>query len=117
MKIWCGGEHIFCPGKFSRDLPAGTGVQTGGVSKEIAALKSYMEDRSSVFTLIWYRSRGMVTQNFQSGKTPHRQRSDAVFLRADETPDDTNYVSPYAGIKSVIARRMIRTRRQTRQQP
>ncbi len=76
------------------------GVQKGGVSKEIAALKSYMEDP---------------LQRFYAYLVPQTWDGDAEFISLAKlhTTNEamqyffvltkTNYVSPYAGIKSVIA--------------
>ncbi|MEB5814052.1 hypothetical protein MXE68_26875, partial [Escherichia coli] len=80
------------------------GVQTGGVSKEIAALKSYMEDPLQRFYAYLVPQPWDGDAEFISlAKLHTANEAMQYFFVLTKTPDDTNYVSPYAGIKSVIA--------------
>lgn len=80
------------------------GVQKGGVSKEIAALKAYMEDPLLRFYAYLVPQPWDGDAEFISlAKLHTANEAMQYFFVLTKTPDDTNYVSPYAGIKSVIA--------------
>ncbi|HAX1742033.1 TPA: hypothetical protein JXS76_005010, partial [Escherichia coli] len=79
------------------------GVQKGGVSKEIAALKAYMEDPLLRFYAYLVPQPWDGDAEFISlAKLHTANEAMQYFFVLTKTPDDTNYVSPYAGIKSVI---------------
>ncbi|EGX5312414.1 hypothetical protein DPK98_24330 [Salmonella enterica subsp. enterica serovar Stanley] len=80
------------------------GVQKGGVSKEIAALKAYLEDPLKRFYAYlvpqaWDGNAEFITL----AKLHTANEAMQYFFVLTKTPSDTNYVSPYAGIKSIIA--------------
>lgn len=79
------------------------GVQKN-VSAEIAALKAYMEDPLKRFYAFlvpqpWDGNAEFITL----AKLYTANEAMQYFFVLTKTPDDTNYVSPYAGIKSIIA--------------
>lgn len=80
------------------------GVQKSGVSAEIAALKAYMEDPLKRFYAYlvpqtWDGNAEFITL----AKLYTANEAMQYFFVLTKTPGDTNYVSPYAGIKSIIA--------------
>jgi len=80
------------------------GVQKSGVSAEIAALKAYLEDPLKRFYAYlvpqaWDGNAEFITL----AKLYTANEAMQYFFVLTKTPPDTNYASPYAGIKSVIA--------------
>lgn len=80
------------------------GVQKSGVSDEIAALKAYLEDPLKRFYAYlvpqaWDGNAEFITL----AKLYTANEAMQYFFVLTKTPPDTNYISPYAGIKSIIA--------------
>lgn len=80
------------------------GVQKSGVSAEITALKAYLEDPLKRFYAYlvpqaWDGNAEFITL----AKLYTANEAMQYFFVLTKTPSDTNYVSPYAGIKSIIA--------------
>ncbi|ELY4543939.1 hypothetical protein SMZ81_002149 [Cronobacter sakazakii] len=80
------------------------GVQKTGVSGEVAALKAWMDDPLKRFYAYlvpqtWDGNADFITL----AKLYTANEAMQYFFVLTKTPDDTNYVSPYAGIKSIIA--------------
>ncbi|ECN6005589.1 hypothetical protein ZD68_06140 [Salmonella enterica subsp. enterica serovar Brandenburg] len=80
------------------------GVQKSGVSAEIAALKTWMEDPLKRFYAYlvpqaWDGNTDFITL----AKLYTANEAKQYFFVLTKTPPDTSYVSPYAGIKSIVA--------------
>ncbi|ECF2938609.1 hypothetical protein E2G14_06900 [Salmonella enterica subsp. enterica serovar Reading] len=80
------------------------GVQKSGVSAEIAALKTWMEDPLKRFYAYlvpqaWDGNSDFITL----AKLYTANEAKQYFFVLTKTPPDTSYVSPYAGIKSIVA--------------
>ncbi|EMH2075549.1 hypothetical protein NO938_002376 [Citrobacter freundii] len=80
------------------------GYQKDVVKTEVAALKLYMEEPLKRFYAYlvpetWKADTDFITLAMLYTANEAKQ----YFFVLEDTPDDTNYVTPYAGIKSIIA--------------
>jgi hypothetical protein len=80
------------------------GYQNDVVSKEVAALKDYIEDPLKRFYAYLVPEAWKADPDFITlAKLYTANEAMQYFFTLEDTPGDTNYVSPYAGIKSIIA--------------
>lgn len=79
-------------------------LPAGQVAAEVAALKSYIEDPLKRFYAYlvpesWKANEGFINL----AKLYTANEAMQYFFTLEDTPEDTNYVSPYSAIKSIIA--------------
>lgn len=76
----------------------------GRVAKEVAALKSYIEDPLKRFYAYLVPESWKANEDFINlAKLYTANEAMQYFFTLEDTPEDTNYVSPYSAIKSIIA--------------
>ena len=80
------------------------GFKGSNLKEEVSALKAYMEEPLKRFYayLVPYLWRGYA-DFITLAKLYTSNEAKQYFFVLEDTPDDTNYVTPYAGIKSIIA--------------
>ncbi|HFK8166074.1 TPA: hypothetical protein ACYSD8_003231 [Citrobacter freundii] len=80
------------------------GYQKDVVKTEVAALKLYMEEPLKRFYAYLVPETWKADTDFITlAKLYTANEAKQYFFVLEDTPDDTNYVTPYAGIKSIIA--------------
>lgn len=80
------------------------GYQTNGTKDAVAALKTYIEEPLKRFYAYLVPEDWKAESDFIAlAKLYTANTAKQYFFVLEDTPDDTNYVSPYSGIKSIVA--------------
>ncbi|MFZ4998407.1 hypothetical protein ACOY5P_03295 [Enterobacter asburiae] len=80
------------------------GYQDDRPKNEVAALKTYMQEPLKRFYAYLVPENWKANADFINlAKLYTANEAKQYFFVLEDTPDDTNYVTPYAGIKSIIA--------------
>ncbi|EKS6335785.1 hypothetical protein OR191_002467 [Enterobacter hormaechei] len=97
-------ETFFAQGSSVGTYLLELGYQDDLPKDEVAALKTYMQEPVKRFYAYLVPEAWKANDDFITlAKLYTSNESMQYFFALEDTPDDTNYVTPYAGIKSIIA--------------
>lgn len=97
-------ETFFAQGSSVGTYLLELGYQNDLPKDEIAALKAYMQEPLKRFYAYLVPETWKANTDFITlAKLYTANEAKQYFFVLEDTPDDTNYVTPYAGIKSIIA--------------
>ncbi|HHT1485818.1 TPA: hypothetical protein ACTY1O_000953 [Enterobacter hormaechei] len=97
-------ETFFAQGSSVGTYLLELGYQDDLTKDEVAALKTYMQEPVKRFYAYLVPEAWKANDDFITlAKLYTSNESMQYFFALEDTPDDTNYVTPYAGIKSIIA--------------
>ncbi|WP_324028585.1 hypothetical protein GC087_14450 [Pantoea sp. JZ2] len=97
-------ETFFAQGSSVGTYLLELGFQDDLPKDEVAALKTYMQEPVKRFYAYLVPEAWKANDDFITlAKLYTSNESMQYFFALEDTPDDTNYVTPYAGIKSIIA--------------